>query len=303
MKTKFNNMMIKIKLVLLAAILLAVCGCEETKTTEDKPRIDFRECVTPGSNSTFEVVTFNLKEFPYEGDKTILYASELIQQMDADVVAIQEISSERELNKLADACPGWSALFSPVSSWSMSLGYLYKSSEVEVEASATEVLFQDDTYNFPRGPLKVKMKHVRASEWTYLINLHLKCCSGSQNESRRRNAALKLKAYMDDHLANDQVILLGDFNDRISGDNEYNNVFWCFIEDSEKYQFADMTIATGSDEFWSYPSYPSHIDHILISNEYFDQVNQVYTTRPDACVTEFHSVVSDHRPVIVVLTP
>ena len=48
------------------------------------------------------------------------------------------------------------------------------------------------------------------------------------------------------------------------------NVFDIFIKDDGNYQFVDMGIAFGSSENWSYPTWPSHLDHILISNELFD---------------------------------
>ena len=35
----------------------------------------------------------------------------------------------------------------------------------------------------------------------------------------------------------------------------------------DNYEFTDMYIAQSSSEYWSYPSWPSHLDHILISNE------------------------------------
>ena len=66
--------------------------------------------------------------------------------------------------------------------------------------------------------------------------------------------------------------VLGDFNDDISESNS-NNVFLDFINDSNSYYFADMLIANGPSADWSFPTWPSHLDHILISNEFFDEFN------------------------------
>ena len=42
-----------------------------------------------------------------------------------------------------------------------------------------------------------------------------------------------------------------------------------FIDDDTNYLFADMLIAQGNSMNWSYPTWPSHLDHILITNELF----------------------------------
>ena len=281
--------------------LVAIVSCDN-KEQPDCGKIDYCDCTTPGNSNTFEVVTFNMREFPLNGGETIIYVSELLMQMDADIVAVQEISTSYELDKLAESMPGWEALFSPVISWKMSLGYLYKTSEVKLTEGETEALFTDDSYAFPRPPLKINVTHIPSGQSIYIINNHFKCCGGESNIARRRSAAEKLKGYIDTNLPDDKVIVLGDLNGRIDGIGEDNNVFWGFIEDKQNYEFADMSIATGNSAYWSYPSYPSHIDHLLITNECFNDVDTVFTIRPDMCVPDFRTVVSDHRPVELVFS-
>lgn len=288
-------------LLFLIYITFFIVSCDNNDDDPVNGKIDFSGCVTHIPDDKFEIVTFNMKEFPYEGDKTIIYASSLLNQMNADIIAVQEISSAYNLEKLANAMPGWDYLFSPVQSWTMSLGFLYKTSEVQLQSEETEALFPDDSYSFPRPPLKIKVTHIPSGETVYIINNHFKCCGGEDNVARRRSAVEKLKAYIDSELPNEKVVVVGDMNDRIDRTNEEDNVFWSFIEDSADYRFADMSIATGNSAYWSYPSYPSHIDHLLITNECFNDVDTVFTTRPDMCAPEFRSVVSDHRPVELVL--
>ncbi len=288
-------------LFLVLLIIVSAVSCEKDNPPPVNDEIDFSKCVTPGHDNKFEVVTLNLKEFPLNDDKTIEYVSTLLNQMDADIIAVQEISTEDNLKKLADAMPGWNSLFSPKKSWAMSLGYLYKTSEIKLITSETEALYDDDSYSFPRPPLKIKITHIPTGESVFVINNHLKCCSGEENVARRRSAAEKLKDYIDTNLSGERVVVVGDMNDRIDGDGEENNVFWNFISDAGNYRFADMSIATGDPAYWSYPSWPSHIDHLLITNECFNDVDTVFTIRADICVPEYKSVVSDHRPVELVL--
>ena len=79
-----------------------------------------------------------------------------------------------------------------------------------------------------------------------------------------------LKTYMDLDLQNENIILVGDLNDEIT-DNSSNNVFEDVLNDPTNYLFADYDIAIGNSTNWSYPSWPSHLDHVLISNELFDE--------------------------------
>ena len=63
-----------------------------------------------------------------------------------------------------------------------------------------------------------------------------------------------------------------------------------------------MDIALSSSSNWSYPTYPSHIDHIIISNELFENFNnEIETIKIDnefiGGWSEYDSKISDHRPV------
>ena len=77
------------------------------------------------------------------------------------------------------------------------------------------------------------------------------------------------------------------------------------ISSSMEYSFSDMEIAEGSSVYWSYPSWPSHLDHILITNELFDEFILEDSDVQTLCVddildggwSEFDDRVSDHRPV------
>tara|TARA_B100000315_G_scaffold218843_1_gene220398 strand:- start:25365 stop:25961 length:597 start_codon:yes stop_codon:yes gene_type:complete len=117
-----------------------------------------------------------------------------------------------------------------------------------------------------------------------------------------------LKEYIDTNFPNNNVIVLGDLNDILTDDSE-NNVFQMIINDTENYLFADMEIAEGSSSEWSYPWWPSHIDHILITNELFDEFennsSEVQTIKIDEYMDggfdEYYENISDHRPVAMKL--
>ena len=97
-----------------------------------------------------------------------------------------------------------------------------------------------------------------------------------------------------------------DFNDDIAESNS-NNVFLDFINDSNSYYFADMSIANGPSSDWSFPTWPSHLDHILISNEFFNIFSDenIFTYKIDEYMNswqQYDNYISDHRPVAINLT-
>ena len=108
--------------------------------------------------------------------------------------------------------------------------------------------------------------------------------------------------FIDSTFFDAQVILLGDLNDDIA-EPQTTNVFWNFIENTENYLFADMEIAEGSFANWSYPTWPSHLDHILITNGLFDEYENstAKTISVDHYLEggwhEYDVNISDHRPV------
>jgi len=147
----------------------------------------------------------------------------------------------------------------------------------------------------------------------FLINNHFKCCGDgsldlnddSDEEKRRYDAINLLRDYIDENLPNQNVIVLGDLNDDIA-EPQINNVFQLIINDPN-YEFVDYHIALGSSSDWSFPNWPSHLDHILVSDELFEELaySQVETIKLDQYIdggwNEYDYNISDHRPVFMQL--
>ena len=98
-------------------------------------------------------------------------------------------------------------------------------------------------------------------------------------------------------------MILGDYNDDIV-ESSAHNVFNDFLFDDLNYLFTDLAIAQGPSSDWSFPNWPSHLDHILITNELFDNIsdNSVFTFKIDDYMNgwwEYDNLISDHRPVVI----
>ena len=96
--------------------------------------------------------------------------------------------------------------------------------------------------------------------------------------------------------------MVGDWNDILT-DPTPNNIFNSFLNDTD-YLFIDFPIALGNSANFSYPSWPSHLDHILISDELFADFSkpnsELSCIRIDDYMSSwsaYDSNISDHRPV------
>jgi endonuclease/exonuclease/phosphatase family metal-dependent hydrolase len=279
-------------------LIFIVLSCRKESIPPDVDDLaKFTPCVSPGKSDQFEIITFNAEGFAKEGYTSILAMATLIKSINADVIAFQEISSTADFNRLVKLLPGWKGYLNPTNNDDWDLGYLIKSSETEMVQSSEKLLFTEDFTSFPRPPYLMKIRFKPTAKEIVLINIHLKCCSGASNENSRQAASQKLKTYIDINHPKDAVILLGDYNDDIISNSPSVNPFLNFINDPANYSFTDMKIAKGSPLWWSYPSYPSHIDHILISNELFASHDTTMVIKASPCYPDYEKVISDHRPI------
>lgn len=306
--------MIRRAFLLAAFAALVLClACGQTVTTpppDDEPEpvpVLFGE-LEFGDAATLDVVTWNLKGFPYNNLVTVGYAAAAIRAMDADVVALQEISQGGYFDLLADslAADGYLGERATTDSF-INLAYLWKSDRVTgVEIS--EPLRDRDIHL--RYPLVMDMTFDGAA--FTLINNHLKCCGDGllsptdteDEEYIRAAACADMDLWIENNAPDRPVILLGDLNDLLL-DPAVHNVFQVFLDDPDHYRFADLDLADASNQAsWSW-KLQSHLDHILVTDELFAALeregSEVRTLRLDRLLdggfSEYEDNLSDHFPV------
>ena len=265
-----------------------------------------------GTDSTFEVMTWNIEWFPKNGQTTIDYLIEIIEALDVDLLAIQEVDDISAFEQMIDSLSLYHGYLE--SDWFAGLAYIYKPGIIQIN-DIYEIYTTSPYWSpFPRSPMVMDINFM--NERIIIINNHFKCCGDGildinnpdDEETRRYIASNLLKEYTDTYFPNENTIVLGDLNDILSDDTE-NNVFQQILDDSENYLFADYEIAFDNESEWSYPTWPSHIDHILITNELFDEFDSnssvIQTIKIDEYLTggwgEYDENVSDHRPVALKL--
>ena len=250
-----------------------------------------------GSDKTLDIVSWNIEHFP-KLDSTIETLYPIIDSLNVDIIALQEIESTAAFNSLISMLgDNWIGYRSDNSSHG-ELSYLINTSEIAIISNPYKILNDNEYYFAFREPYVLEFNH---SDTTYiLINIHYKCCSGF--EDRRRQASIVLKNYIDNNFSENNVIVVGDFNDNLIDDE---NVFTPFLADTSNYYFTDYLIAGGDSYSWSFPSWPSHLDHILITDELFESVHNTEVLLIDQwyfdSFNDYDTIISDHRPIAVQL--
>ncbi len=291
------------KKILIIISILFGCSSLSSQSLDD---------LSFGTEATFEVITWNIEWFPKNGQTTIDYVTQIIEALDVDLLAIQEVKDISSFNQLIDNLDAYEGYLE--SSYFAGLAYIYKKDIIQIN-DIYEIYTTAPFWSpFPRSPMVIDLNFM--NQRIIVINNHFKCCGdgildvldSDDEETRRYIASNLLKEYVDTHFANIKTIVTGDLNDNLA-DNTENNVFQQIINDSDSYLFADIDIAFGSSSEWSYPTWPSHLDHVLLNNELFDEFENdssvIQTIKIDEYLSggwwEYEQYVSDHRPVAIKL--
>jgi endonuclease/exonuclease/phosphatase family metal-dependent hydrolase len=266
-----------------------------------------------GSGSTLEIVTWNIENFPKEGQVTIENVKGIVSAMDADILALQEIDEPGMFNQMLLNFEGYSGYVVP--GGYANLAFIYKSSNVQINR-IYEIYTSSEYWSpFPRPPLVLDFDFNNLN--FIVINNHLKCCgdgildTGDLNdeETRRYRANNLLRQYVNAYFPDKMVFIVGDMNDELT-DGAEDNVFQQILADTENYLFTDLEIANGNSTNWSYPSWPSHLDHIAITNELFpafeNEGSEIRVIKAEHFFSggwgEYRNKVSDHRPLGIKLS-
>lgn len=149
-----------------------------------------------GDDQRLEVVTWNIEWFPKVRNATPDYVAAIINRLDADLYALQEIGDTSRLRQAVHGLADY-AVYMPANDH-RGLAYVYKTPTVQVDTVYR--LFRNSSFRrlFPRRPLLMRFTFGGSSY--VVINNHYKCCGDgrleddSWDEERRRldaNEALR----------------------------------------------------------------------------------------------------------------
>ena len=111
-----------------------------------------------GTDSTFEILTWNIEWFPKNGQITVDYVTQIIQALEIDVLAIQEVSDTLLFNQMLDELTGYESYYQ--SAWFAGLAYIYKTNSIEIN-DIYEIYTTAPYWSpFPRSPMVMDMTYL-----------------------------------------------------------------------------------------------------------------------------------------------
>ena len=253
-------------------------------------------------DDSIEIITWNCEFFPQANDSTILALAEAVLDLNADIIAFQELRRTGWFSKLMSYLPEYNFIVSQQASF-MDLAIIYKNNMFELTQQIEP--FAENDYNFAgRPPLRADLILTQNGQDIPLtvINLHMKCCdSGLQ---RRKKASQMLYEYLDENYdEQSNIIVLGDWNDDTK-DKPGEHCFEPFFQD-ERFYFTTRDIAFDISQA-SYPiePYVSFLDHIMITETLLprESTYDVRTLPMGEYMGGYHiydAYISDHLPVML----
>ena len=247
-----------------------------------------------------EIITWNCEFFPTAKDSTINALSEIINDLDSDIIAFQEIKQRGWFDKMMNMLPNYNYIISEQSSF-MDQAIIFKKDVFDFVKRIE--IFAEDDYNFAgRPPLQCDLIYKPLNKKLSIINLHMKCCDSGL--LRRKKASKMLHDYLNTRMKDGHrnYIILGDWNDDLK-DAEEEHCFMPFIlDDNFIFPTYDITFDLSQSTYPKEP-YVSFLDHILITKSLINKNNSyiVKTLPIDDYMGGFEiyeKYISDHMPVL-----
>ena len=261
-----------------------------------------------GTDTTLEIATWNIQNFPKAGTGTIDRVVEIVNTLRIDLYGLEEIEDTTQYRVLLNRLPDHAGVYSPdVYGFGnyQKTGFLYNKSVLTMNYRRVPPEFLGNSFAFPRPPLEADFT-ARGNGHEYhfrAIVMHLKAGKDNADDQARRVAATTiLNNYLEARaLAEPGIdyVLLGDWNDVLTDTPMELNTFRDFLADPSNFLFLSKSLTSRSD-MSSHPI--GLIDHIMVNRSACPEFSagRIGTLRLDLLVTGYTSFVSDHRPVVAV---
>jgi hypothetical protein len=256
----------------------------------------------------------------------------VLEHIKMDVVAIEEMSNDTALTNLVNVVGGYSTVMSHRWSYSFEgpdpdfppqkVGFIYNTSTMKLIESRVmfEGLYDSARYrqtnkldDYPTGTASSFWSSGRlpfmatfdatingVTKRVRLIVIHGKSASDAESYNRRVYDVKVLKDSLDAYYSNDNIILLGDYNDRVTGSimTGAQSPFKPFADDTQDYSLLTLPLDQAGQV--SFLGGSGLIDHIIISNELKDLniINSTEIEDPRLYISGYNATTaSDHLPV------
>lgn len=272
--------------------------------------LDSSGYIFPGDDipqdQTLDVVTWNIEWFGHatEGPGNIELQIEnvktVIETLNADLYAFQEIANNAVYNQLAASLSDYSGMIANYTQ-TQKTAYLYNTNTIEMLNFGLLSAGQNSSDWAGRLPFWLRFNANIGEESVEIdsYNIHAKAFSDATSYNQRVNSSNQLKTFLDNNRPNSNVIVIGDYNDNVTTSTRgsgYPSPYQNFMDDAHYY------VATSSLESAGYASFrfSSMIDHITFTNELIDAHIKGAQRVDDTStyISNFLNTTSDHFPVM-----
>ena len=283
----------------------ATCSQSTAAAVTVEPLVDIPRTEVPvlGTAETFEIGTWNIENYP-KASGSLALVSNILNTLDVDVMAVEEISTPAAFNALIAEMPKFTGLLAPDAGTQFdarSAGFIYRTADFKLVTS--EALFPKDNFAFPRPPLLIRLHPLAAGRPDVVaIAVHLKAFGDDKSQQRREAANIQLESYVAELKAKEprlHIIVLGDFNQPLVGATE-RAVFNPWFEKGCNYTVrTDSLVKKGDYSYFS--NRLSLIDHMVTTSDFL--LEEPVIVKLQKIVPNYESQASDHLPVVARLAP
>ncbi|CAM2886656.1 endonuclease [Flavobacterium frigoris] len=256
----------------------------------------------------------------------------ILQQLDADIYAVEEVSDDALLAQMVSEMNDYSFVLSEATSYpfdvsgpKQKVGFIYKNKTVE--AVSTKVLLKTihpyynggDESALANYPNTDKSRFFASGRLPFMltanvtidgnkkqiniIDLHARANTSGDAQGKydmRKFDVEVLKDTLDAQYQNANLILLGDYNDdvdyTVSDVTTTVSTYEAYVNDAASYNVVTKTLS--EQGFRSYATYENMIDHITLSNELADlYIDQSARVHYEFFSSDYTKTASDHFPV------
>ncbi|MEP1782116.1 endonuclease/exonuclease/phosphatase family protein [Reichenbachiella sp.] len=263
-----------------------------------------------GQDNVLEIATWNIEWFgntqkgPSDEDLQLRKIKENLEFLNFDIIGLQEIVNQAHFEELVSQS-GMEGIRSKPSSNRQEISIMWNPNSVELLEN--KQILVSDKHSFAQRPphmFKFRDKTGAIGSDFFVIVLHMKAHIPSSSFSdkedsynRRKKAAGLLADFIDSNLSDDKVMVIGDWNDDVDTSNfkPRETPFKSLIA-SPNYEFATAHLSWGGS---ASSKFGSVIDHILISNELFDEQYQTGIVTLSTYDKDYIKKASDHFPAYI----
>ncbi len=287
---------------------------------------------------TLDIATWNLEWFGDSGTNSPAddatqkdSVKAVLLALDADIIGVEEISDDALFAQMVSEMPGYDFVISDVCSYpdgegdKQKVGFIYK--KATVAPVSTKVLLasihpyynggdgsalvgypEDPTHFYASGRmpfmLTANVNVGGSTERISFIELHARANSADYQVKydMRKYDVEVLKDTLDAYYADQKIVMVGDYNDDVDETvaevSTTVSTYQAYNDDAADYSFPTRALSDAG--FRSYVTYPNMIDHVMLTNELFDNyINGSAKVHYEFYNSNYTSTTSDHFPVSV----